>query len=93
MGVPVVTLQGQRHASRVSSSLLQAVGLDECVVETEEAFVQKAVQMASHPAKLEEKRRKLRPMFEGSVLRDETRFAKEFDKVLNEMWRSFVDAS
>src|SRR5262249_56973507 len=34
MGVPVVTLRGQRHAGRMVASVLAAVGLDDLVADT-----------------------------------------------------------
>ncbi len=42
MGVPVLTLAGATHASRVSASLLTTVGLTDWICETPEAFVARA---------------------------------------------------
>lgn len=46
MGVPVVTLMGDRHASRVGGSLLRAVGLGSLVAQDEEDFVEIATELA-----------------------------------------------
>jgi tetratricopeptide (TPR) repeat protein len=46
MGVPVVTLSGRTHASRVSAALLQRTGLDELVACDPAAYVQIASRLA-----------------------------------------------
>ena len=46
MGVPVVTLAGPTHASRVGASMLTAAGLSEWVAETPERFVEVAARAA-----------------------------------------------
>ena len=40
MGVPVVTLAGQRHAARVGVSLLTNLGLGELIADTPEQYLQ-----------------------------------------------------
>src|SRR6185295_5854353 len=47
MGVPVVSLAGDRHASRVGATILHQVGLDECVATSEEDYVRIATGLAS----------------------------------------------
>jgi predicted O-linked N-acetylglucosamine transferase (SPINDLY family) len=50
MGVPLLTMSGRSFASRVCGSLVRAAGLPELVCETPQAFVQRAVELASAPA-------------------------------------------
>lgn len=47
MGVPVLTLVGDSHVSRVGYSLLKAVHLDEFIAFDVDQYVQKAIQWAS----------------------------------------------
>jgi predicted O-linked N-acetylglucosamine transferase (SPINDLY family) len=47
MGVPVLTLVGDSHVSRVGYSLLEAVHLDEFIAFDIDQYVQKAIQWAS----------------------------------------------
>ena len=49
-GVPVLTVAGDRWASRTSASLLQAAGLSEWVAEDRDGFVAQAVALLSDPA-------------------------------------------
>jgi predicted O-linked N-acetylglucosamine transferase (SPINDLY family) len=51
-GVPVVTLQGKSFASRVASSLLNEVGLNDLVADTTEKYKTIAVKLANDPLKL-----------------------------------------
>ena len=53
MGVPVITLQGDRHCGRVGASLLAAVGLDDLVAWMSRDYVDIAVRLASDPSRLE----------------------------------------
>ena len=46
MGVPVVTLVGDRHSGRVGASILTYLGITETIAQTEEEFVAIAVRLA-----------------------------------------------
>lgn len=52
MGVPVLTLTGRAFAARVCGSLVKAAGLADMIVETGEAYVERAVALASNPAEV-----------------------------------------
>jgi predicted O-linked N-acetylglucosamine transferase (SPINDLY family) len=47
MGVPVLTLSGRSFASRVCGSLLRAAGLAEMITATPEAFIARAIALAT----------------------------------------------
>jgi predicted O-linked N-acetylglucosamine transferase (SPINDLY family) len=68
MGVPVITLEGKAHVSRVSSSILYNTGLRECIAHSPEAYIQKAVQLAQNSGLLAKLRLCLRKMFTASPL-------------------------
>ena len=50
MGVPVVTLCGERHSERVGASILGHLGLTEMVAATEDIFVERCVRLARDSA-------------------------------------------
>ncbi|MEO8115373.1 MAG: N-acetylglucosamine transferase, partial [Phenylobacterium sp.] len=52
MGVPILTLSGRSFASRVCGSLVRSAGLAELVVESSEAYVARAVELASAPGEI-----------------------------------------
>ena len=56
MGVPVVTLRGERWVGRMSESILSAVGLPELVAANEVEYVETAVQLAADLPGLAERR-------------------------------------
>jgi len=93
MGVPVITLKGSRHASRVSASLAEVVGLGEMVVDSEEAFAAKAIALSQDTERLATIRAGLRSKIEDSPLRDEAGYAKKFGDLLEEMYTSTIEGN
>lgn len=85
MGCPVVTRAGKTHVSRVGVSLLTAVGLQEFITDTREAYIEKAVALAGQTDRLQELRAGMRERMRKSVLMDEKRFVRGFEKALLEM--------
>jgi predicted O-linked N-acetylglucosamine transferase (SPINDLY family) len=79
MGVPVVTLAGDRHASRVGVSILSALGLTELVAQTADEYVAAAVRLANNPEELEEMGRSLRQLLTASPLTDGRGFAAKLE--------------
>ena len=59
MGVPVVTLRGDRHAGRVGASLLSQVGLTDWIADSVEEYLEIAVALAGDPGTLNDLRRYL----------------------------------
>lgn len=82
MGVPVVTLAGLTHASRVGVSLMTNVGLPEFVAPTPQAYADLAVGWAGRLEELAELRQGLRARFMASPLGDAVGFARDFEAAL-----------
>ncbi len=89
MGVPVVTLMGDRHVARVSGSLLTAVGRPEWVAQTADDYVRIATQLASDPAALATIRAGLRDQVKNSALGDHAGQAARFAATLRDCWRKW----
>lgn len=79
MGVPVITLAGSTHVSRVGASILHQVGLEDLVVTTPEEFVERAAALGSAIARLRELRRGLRERMAASPLCDRSGFTRELE--------------
>jgi protein O-GlcNAc transferase len=90
-GVPVVVLQGGHFASRVSSSLLHAVGLSELVTYRLEEYEKIAVQLASRPSELKAVRLKLNSNRLKKPLFDTARFVRNLENAYRAMWRIFLE--
>lgn len=86
MGVPVVTIQGDHHASRSGTSILSAVGKGEWAAQTTEAFVNVAAALVSDVEALAAARSKLRDQVRRSALCDERAFVNRFQNALREAW-------
>ena len=87
MGVPVVTLAGTRHASRVGLSLLRAAGRPEWIAENAEQYVAIAVDLATDLDRLVAQRAGLRRALAASALCDAEGFAARMGSALEEAWR------
>lgn len=87
MGVPVVSLYGDRHAGRMVASVLNLMGLDELVAQTAESYARIVSDLCKDPKRLSRYRTELRDRFEKSPLRDEIGFTRdmetEFGRILN----------
>ena len=88
MGVPVVSLVGERPVSRAGLSLLTNLGLPELAAHSEEAFIDTAAQLAHDLPRLAELRSTLRARVEASPLMDAPRFARGIEAAYREMWRA-----
>ena len=82
MGVPVVTLRGDRHSARVGASILSRVGLDRLVAETTDRYVSIAVDLAIQTDVLGQYRKSLRETMRSIPLGNPPMFARTFEKTL-----------
>jgi predicted O-linked N-acetylglucosamine transferase (SPINDLY family) len=89
MGVPVVSLAGERPVSRAGLSILNNLGLPELVTFSEDEYVQIAVNLANDLPRLAELRRTLRSRMEASVLMDAPHFARQIEAAYRAMWREW----
>lgn len=80
MGVPVVTLCGDRHAARVGASILTHGGLTEWIADDLDTYVQLAVEAAQNRRALAALRGGLRDTLAGSYLLDGPGFTKALEK-------------
>ena len=88
MGVPVLTLQGDRFMSRTAASIAHNVGLPGWIAASEDDYVAKAVRFAGDLPELSALRDQLRGQVRASPLFDAPRFAKHFEAALWGMWRA-----
>jgi len=90
VGVLVVTLEGRHFASRVSASLLKAIGLPELIAHDLEGFEALAVRMAENPDELGKIRRRLAGNRASSPLFDTPRFVRDLENAYRRMWEIHV---
>ncbi|CAN5530946.1 tetratricopeptide repeat protein [soil metagenome] len=92
MGVPVVTLAGPSHVSRVGVSLLNNVGLADLVADTPADYVRIAGELAGDLPRLKTLRTTLRDTMKASPLMDGKNFAKGIEAAYRRMWHKWCDA-
>jgi predicted O-linked N-acetylglucosamine transferase (SPINDLY family) len=88
-GVPVLTLQGEPFAARVSASLLNAIGLSKLIVTDLEAYERLAVRLATHSAELQKIKARLSQNRLTAPLFDTLGFVRRLESAYQEMWRLF----
>ncbi len=89
-GVPVITLQGSHFASRVSSSLLFAIGLPELVAYRLDDYESIAVNLALNPLTLGNVRRELEDNRFTKPLFDTSDFVKNLEAAYLKMWKIYT---
>jgi predicted O-linked N-acetylglucosamine transferase (SPINDLY family) len=92
MGVPVLTLAGDRFVSRVGASLLHALGLDALVGRDADALVATAVALAGDRSRLASLRQDLRRRVQASPLLDAPAYARAFHAELRREWHRLCAA-
>ena len=89
LGVPVVTLAGDRLLGRYGATLLHAVGLGDLVAETEDAYVEIAARLARDHARLAELRATLGGRFMASPVCNAESYARSIEAAYRRMWRAW----
>jgi predicted O-linked N-acetylglucosamine transferase (SPINDLY family) len=85
MAVPVLTWSGLSFASRVCGSLVSSAGLPELVVDSAEAYVEKAVELGADRAKAQALRAQLEANRDTCVLFDMDLLASKLEELYGEM--------
>ena len=79
-GLPIVTKAGDTFAGRVAASLLTAIGLQELITVTPQAYEALVYELATNPAKLKGLREKLVQNRRAAPLFDTPRFARNLER-------------
>lgn len=85
MGVPVLSLAGERSSGRMGVSILSAVGMEPWLADSVDDYVQLAIAHASNPGELARIRQNLREQMRHSTLCDADSFAEAFAGAIHEM--------
>lgn len=93
MGVPMVTLLGDCHASRVGASLLRQVGLNDLIADTLDHYVEIAADLAGDTARLTELHAVLRDRMATSRLCNAPQFARTMEGAYRDIWRKWCRKS
>jgi protein O-GlcNAc transferase len=84
-GVPVVTIKGGHFSSRVSASILNAIGLAELITNDIGEYEELAVDIANNPEKLQALKKKVETNRLTAPLFDTPRFTRNLERAYREM--------
>lgn len=88
MGVPVVSLAGDTHISRVGVSVLSAAGCPQWIAQSEDEYVE-ITKALSRETRSIESREKLRQQLTASALCDRSGFGRDIGAILRNVWRAW----
>jgi predicted O-linked N-acetylglucosamine transferase (SPINDLY family) len=86
MGVPLITLAGSTHVSRVGVSMLANAGLSDLAAATEEEYVRGAIGLVRDTARLQALRAGLRQRMEATPMMDGARFTRALEAAYSSIW-------
>jgi protein O-GlcNAc transferase len=86
MGVPVISLTGPTHVSRVGLTLLSSIGLGGLAALGSEEYVATAAALARQAEELAALRSGLRSRIRGSLLTDGAACARALEHAYRKMW-------
>ena len=87
MGVPVITLKGDRFLFHFGESINSNLNMHDWVAKNYDEYVSKAVKFSSNLDELSKIRMNLRQIALQSPVFDAPRFVEHFSKMLWDMWK------
>ncbi len=91
MGVPVITLEGNTHVSRVGVSQLNNMGLQNLIGQNTDAYVEIAVGLANDLPRVAQLRATLRQRMASSPLNNVPRFTRFLESAYTDMWSRYIE--
>jgi protein O-GlcNAc transferase len=90
-GVPVVTLIGTHFASRVSASILSAIGLSDLITRSLTEYGDLAVYLAKNRRELKKLKHRLSVNRRVNPLFDTAQFSRDLEQAYKTMWQIFIN--
>lgn len=90
MGVPVISMIGYTHHSRVGYSINCAANIKELSAKDYDEYVEKAVHLANDPDKILTYKQSLREVLNKTVSNEQA-FIKDFEELISSAWEKYID--
>ena len=84
-GLPVITLEGNSFASRVSASILKSIGLDELIASSKKEYIEKVIFYLSNKSELNKLKLKLKNLKKDKKLFNTKEFVSNFETILKKL--------
>ena len=91
-GLPVLTLQGETFASRVSSSLLEVADLKELITHSTKEYEDKAVELANDLSKLKNIKKKLDTNKDKTAIFDTKLLTNHIEQAYLEIYKKYNES-
>ena len=91
-GLPVLTIQGETYASRVSSSLLNVLDLKELITHSSKEYEDMAVELANNKSKLKDIKNKLDVNKDKTPLFNTKLFASHIEQAYFEIYKKYNES-
>ena len=92
MGVPVITLAGDRHASRVGLDILTRLEMEFFAAKTPQEYIKKAVALAMKPDALNQIRATMRQRLATSPFCNSKLITADIEQTYRQMWRNYCQS-
>lgn len=90
MGVPVITMAGQRHGARFGVSLLENIGLPEYIAATPAEYIAKAVALARKPERIRQLHQTLRRRMQESPVMEAGSYMTDLETAYEYIWQQWL---
>ena len=91
MGLPVITLVGERHNSRFGYSLLMNMGLEELCAFSVEEYIQKAIDLANDWKKIRDYHQTIRRKMEESPVMNDTIYMGDLEAAYEKIFDAWIN--
>ena len=91
MGVPLITLVGERWVQRTTYGFLSNIGVPELAVTSEAEYINLATKLAQDPARLEQLRVQVKDSFAKSPMSDAETFTRNLEAAYRKMWMTYCE--
>jgi len=89
-GVPVITIYGKHYLSRMSSSIINSLGLSELITKNIKEYEALAIELATSPAKLKSIRKALAANKKTYPLFNSKLFTKDLETIYKRVWKKYL---
>jgi predicted O-linked N-acetylglucosamine transferase (SPINDLY family) len=89
MGVPVITLKGNRYLFHFGESINSNLNMNNWIAKNHEEYISKSLEFTSDIKQLSKIRKTLRQIALKSPVFDAVRFSENFSEMLWDIWSKF----
>ena len=93
MGVPLITMKGDRWVGRVSESILRTIGMSEFVARNNDEYKQIAISLCNDIPQLKYLRSNLRKKLETSPICDGKKYTKNLESEYRSIWKGWCQSN